>query len=212
MLSWDPSKPVPWPGLWSPAAWGQPRSPTPQPEAAQFYQLQLCVTGQPTLGPRHLYTQQAPVSAQCRFCSMSTSCSPHVTSVLLHGGCWWGRLAPLANGAPCRGRRGSGSQPPTLLSLLEMCLLQSARPCHVCLADGSASLCFTFSPVSALQQLPGLAALLGRAITRPRLWSCLLAVQSFSALHKALLMWHSHLTLNPSRPFQNIPRITAGQA
>lgn len=119
------------------------RAPPPNPEAAQFFQLQLCVTGQPTLGPRHLYTQQAPVSAQCRFCSMSTSCSSHVTSVLLHGSCWWGRLAPLANGAPCQGRRGSGSQPPTLLSVLEMCLLQSARSCHICLADRSASLCFT---------------------------------------------------------------------
>ncbi|KAF6094861.1 hypothetical protein HJG60_011937 [Phyllostomus discolor] len=69
---------------------------------------------------------------------MSTSCSPHVTSVLLHGSCWWGRLAPLANGAPCQVRRASGSQPPALLSLLEMCLLQSARSCHVCLADRSA--------------------------------------------------------------------------
>lgn len=135
------------------------RAPPPTTEVAQFF------TGQPTLGPRHLYTQQAPVSAQCRFCSMSTSCSSHVTSVLLHGSCWWGRLAPLANGAPCQGRRGSGSQPPTLLYLLEMCLLQSARSCHICLADPSASLCSTFSPVSALQQRPGLAALLGRAAT-----------------------------------------------
>lgn len=163
---------------------GQSLNPIPNPEAAWFFQPWLCVMGQPDLGPRHPYTQQAPVSAQCRFCSMSTSCSSHVTSVLLRGSCWWGRLAPLANGAPCQGRRGSGSQPPAPLSLLEMCLLQSARSGHICLTEWSASLCSTVSPASASQQRPGRAAPLGRGPHRPPLWSRLLAVWSFSALHR----------------------------
>lgn len=67
----------------------------------QLFQPGLCVRAWAAPGPGQMYTQQAPVSAQCRFCSMSTSCSSHVASVFPDCSCWWGRLAPPANQAPC---------------------------------------------------------------------------------------------------------------
>lgn len=39
-------------------------------------------------GPRRVYTQQAPVSAQCRFCSMSTSRGSHAAYDAADGGGW----------------------------------------------------------------------------------------------------------------------------
>lgn len=123
---------------------------------------------------RQLHTQQAPVSAQCRFCSMSTSCSSHVASVLPNGrpmlvgaagttGKWGTRL----------GWRGQGSQPLTLLSGLEMCLLHTAGSCHPSLpvCQLSASLSIQHLHFSSQATLPGTG-------DRPRLplWSCLLAV------------------------------------
>lgn len=104
-LSWGPSKPAqtsvllgPWPEHWSPAPSpcslaqahtrhgglpglaSDPCGLTLRP--IQLFQPGLCVRGQAVPEPRQMYAQQAPVSAQCRFCSLSTSCTSHVASVL----------------------------------------------------------------------------------------------------------------------------------
>lgn len=116
-LSWGPSMPdqtllllSPWPGDWFPAlsllpgpslhplCWATQAclsAPVAASEACPALQPGLCVRGQAAPGPRWLCSQQAPVFAQCRFCSMSTSCSSHVVSVLPDSSCWWGQLAPL---------------------------------------------------------------------------------------------------------------------
>lgn len=81
---------------------------------------------------------------------MSTSCSSHVASVFPDG-------RPLLVGAAGTtgkrgarlGWRGQGSQPLTLLSRLEMCLLQSACSCHpslpVCQLSASLQPCTCIS-------------------------------------------------------------------
>lgn len=62
---------------------GLPLSPRGLPlRPIQLFQPGLCVRGQAVPEPRQMYAQQAPVSAQCRFCSLSTSCTSHVASVL----------------------------------------------------------------------------------------------------------------------------------
>lgn len=162
------------------------RGPGSEPLALTLRRSSSLCHGPGRPAPRQLHTQQAPVSAQCRFCSMSTSCSSHVASVLPNG-------RPLPVGAAGTtgkrgtrlGWRGQGSQPLTLLSRLEMCLFQSARSGHPSLpvCQLSASLSVQHLHFSSAQRLCWERAIAPGFLSGPASWqfTFLLHWTSFSA-------------------------------
>lgn len=158
--------------------------------------------------PGQLHTQQAPVSAQCRFCSMSTSCSSHVASVFPDG-------QPLLVGAAGTtgrqtgrptGLKGSGIPAPNpALSTRNVsspvCPLLPPQPACLPALCVPSALHLHFSSAEQLRW-EGAVTLGFLSGPASRQFTFLLHMTSFSVSMRHQLMWLSHLNPNPSLPSQ----------